>query len=75
MSDFKLFQFGEDGVAELPGTAVQVEKSLPVMFEANLEALLAVRFLTTGRKVNLPFEEQDVKAYQRHKPHRFRADR
>jgi predicted transport protein len=52
VSDIKLFQFGEDGVAELPGTAVQVEKSLQVMFEANLEALLAVRFLasehTTG---------------------------
>lgn len=52
MSDIKLFQFGEDGVAELPGTAVQVEKSLQIMFEANLEALLGVRFLasehTTG---------------------------
>ncbi|MDP3523842.1 MAG: DUF5655 domain-containing protein [Hoeflea sp.] len=52
MSDIKLFQFGENGVAELPGTAVQVEKSLQIMFEANLEALLGVRFLasehTTG---------------------------
>jgi hypothetical protein len=44
VSDIKLFQFGEGGVAELPGTAVQVEKSLEVMFEANLEALLACAF-------------------------------
>ena len=47
MSDIKLFQFGEDGVAELPGTAVQVEKSLQLMFEANLDALLGVRFLAS----------------------------
>lgn len=47
MSDIKLFQFGEEGVAELPGTAVQVEKSLQLMFEANLEALLGVRFLAS----------------------------
>lgn len=47
MSDIKLFHFGEAGVAELPGSAVQVEKSLQLMFEANLEALLGVRFLAS----------------------------
>lgn len=47
MSDIKLFHFGEGGVTELPGSAVQVEKSLQVMFEANLEALLGVRFLAS----------------------------
>ncbi|MGI6856401.1 DUF5655 domain-containing protein [Mesorhizobium sp. 1B3] len=47
MSDIKLFHFGEGGVAELPGSAVQVEKSLQGMFEANLEALLGVRFLAS----------------------------
>ncbi|WP_319519793.1 DUF5655 domain-containing protein [uncultured Martelella sp.] len=48
MSDIKLFQFGgHDGVAELPGTALQIEKSLQVLFEANLEILLGVRFLAS----------------------------
>lgn len=32
---------------ELPGTAVQVEKSLQTLFEENLEALLGIRFLTS----------------------------
>lgn len=47
VSDIKLFQFAEQGVAELPGAAVQVEKSLQVLFEANLEALLGIRFIAT----------------------------
>lgn len=47
MSDIKLFHFGGAEVAELPGSAMQVEKSLQVLFEANLEALLGIRFLAT----------------------------
>lgn len=47
MSDIKLFRLGGDQIAELPGEAVQVEKSLQVLFEGNLEALLGVRFLAT----------------------------
>lgn len=47
MSDIKLFHFGGAEVTELPGTAMQVEKSLQVLFEANLEALLGIRFLAT----------------------------
>ena len=34
-------------MSELPGSAMQVEKSLQVLFEANLEALLGIRFLAT----------------------------
>jgi predicted transport protein len=47
LSDIKLFHFGGAVVTELPGTAMQVEKSLQVLFEANLEALLGIRFLAT----------------------------
>jgi predicted transport protein len=47
LSDIKLFHFGGAQVTELPGTAMQVEKSLQVLFEANLEALLGIRFLAT----------------------------
>lgn len=47
MSDIKLFRFTKDGVTELAGAAVQVEKSLQNLFEANLEALLGIRFLAS----------------------------
>lgn len=47
MSDIKLFHFGDAQVTELPGSAMQVEKSLQVLFEANLDALLGIRFLAT----------------------------
>ncbi|MBX5254870.1 DUF91 domain-containing protein [Rhizobium sp. NLR4b] len=47
MSDIKLFHFGSAQVSELPGSAVQVEKSLQVLFEGNLEALLGIRFLAS----------------------------
>lgn len=46
MSDIKLFRLSGI-VTELPGDAMQVEKSLQSLFEANLEALLGVRFLAT----------------------------
>ncbi|MGO7919424.1 DUF5655 domain-containing protein [Rhizobium ruizarguesonis] len=47
MSDIKLFHFGGGSVNELAGSAMQVEKSLQVLFEANLEALLGIRFVAT----------------------------
>ncbi len=52
MSDIKLFHFNAGQMQELTGTAVQVEKSLQILFEGNLESLLGIRFLasehTTG---------------------------
>ncbi len=47
MSDIKLFRLRPDGVEALSGESVQVEKSLQIIFERNLEALLGVRFLAT----------------------------
>jgi len=54
MSDLKLFRLGSDGVHELAGEAVALEKSLQDLIERNLESLLGVRFLAseynTGKK-------------------------
>ena len=54
MSDLKLFRLGSDGVQELAGEAVALEKSLQDLIERNLESLLGVRFLAseynTGKK-------------------------
>ena len=47
MSDLKLFRTIASGVAELPGGAMALEKLLQTLFEANLEALLGVRFLAS----------------------------
>lgn len=47
MSDMKLFKLAASDVAELPPHSAQVEKSLQTLFEANLEALLGIRFLAT----------------------------
>ncbi|MEP7006272.1 MAG: DUF5655 domain-containing protein, partial [Sphingomonas bacterium] len=47
MSDVKLFELHKQGVRELPPSSVQVEKSLQVLFEANLETLLGIRFLAS----------------------------
>ena len=47
MSDIKLFQFEDQGAVEIPGAAIQVEKSLQTLFEGNLEALLGIRFIAT----------------------------
>ncbi|MFN9092423.1 MAG: DUF5655 domain-containing protein [Alphaproteobacteria bacterium] len=47
MSDIKLFRIGSGAVTELAGTTDTVEKSVQVLFEKNLEALLGVRFLAT----------------------------
>jgi predicted transport protein len=47
LSDIKLFHFNGAHVTELAGAAVQVEKSLQNLFEANLDALLGIRFLAS----------------------------
>jgi predicted transport protein len=47
VSDIKLFHFSGSDVTELAGSAMQVEKSLQSLFEANLETLLGVRFLAS----------------------------
>jgi len=47
VSDIKIFEVRAGGLTELPGAAVQVEKSLQVLFEANLETLLGIRFLAS----------------------------
>jgi len=47
LSDIKLFRITSGAVTELAGTTDTVEKSVQVLFETNLEALLGVRFLAT----------------------------
>src|SRR3954453_11029598 len=47
VSDIKLFRLDPAGITELPGEAVQVEKSLQTLFERNLDALLGVRVLAS----------------------------
>ena len=47
MSDIKLFKIASGHVDELVGTTDAIEKSVQVLFEHNLEALLGVRFLTS----------------------------
>lgn len=54
MGDMKLFRLVGNGVEELSGYTVTVEKSLQTLMERNLEALLGIRFLAseyfTGKK-------------------------
>jgi predicted transport protein len=68
MSDVKLFKIDSNQVCELPGDALQVERSLQLLFEANLEPLLGIRFLATehstgpvhgGRIDTLGLDEDD----------------
>ena len=47
MSDIKLFRLSDNQLTELAGQALQVEKSLQNLFEANLETLLGVKFLAS----------------------------
>jgi hypothetical protein len=47
MSDIKLFRIDTDMVNELVGTTDATEKSVQSLFEANLAALLGVRFLAS----------------------------
>ncbi len=67
MSDLKLFRTTSSGVAELPGGAMALEKSLQTLFEANLETLLGVRFLASefvtnegGRMDTLGIDENNA---------------
>lgn len=68
MSDVKLFRIDQGQVLELPGEALQVEKSLQLLVEANLEPLLGIRFVATehstgpvhgGRIDTLGLDEDD----------------
>jgi len=47
MSDIKLFRMNSGAITELTGTTDTIEKSVQVLFEKNLEALLGVRFLAS----------------------------
>ncbi|MCU5782496.1 hypothetical protein MA04_01796 [Alcanivorax balearicus MACL04] len=47
MSDIKLFTITNGNAAELPGKAASLEKHLQQHVEANMDALLGVRFLAT----------------------------
>jgi len=47
MSDLKLFSLSGGRVSEIPGTAINLEKSLQVLIERNLETFLGVRFLAS----------------------------
>jgi predicted transport protein len=47
VSDIKLFRIASTKVEELSGTTDTIEKSVQMLFEQNLEALLGVRFLAT----------------------------
>ncbi len=67
MSDLKLFRTVAAGVTEVPGGAMALEKSLQTLFEANLEALLGVRFLASefvtnegGRMDTLGIDENNA---------------
>ena len=77
MSDVKLFKIESDQVRELPGDALQVERSLQLLFEANLEPLLGIRFLATehstgpvhgGRIDTLGLDEDDCPVILEFKP-------
>ncbi|MFT4090767.1 MAG: DUF5655 domain-containing protein [Asticcacaulis sp.] len=47
MSDIKLFRISDSGITALSGTTDTVEKSVQNLFEAQMEALLGVRFLAS----------------------------
>jgi predicted transport protein len=47
MPDIKLFRVSSSGVVEIPGRSAQIEKSLQILFEHNLESLLGVKFLAS----------------------------
>ena len=47
MSDLKLFHIKDDGVTELPGEGMALEKSLQNLIEKNMEPMFGTRFLAT----------------------------
>ncbi|WCT72666.1 hypothetical protein PQ455_13620 [Sphingomonas naphthae] len=70
----KLFRTTPSGAAELPGGDTALEKSLQTLFEANLEALLGVRFLASefvtnegGRMGTLGIDENNAPVVIEHK--------
>lgn len=54
MSDIRLFRYSENGVSELLGKSVAIEKKLQTLIESQMESFLGVRFLaseySTGAK-------------------------
>jgi len=47
VSDIKLFRLNAGKAVELTGDATDLEKPLQTLIEANLDALLGIRFLAT----------------------------
>lgn len=47
MSDIKLFKYASNGVFELEGKSVVIEKTLQTLMERDLDAFLGVRFLAS----------------------------
>ena len=47
MSDLKLFRISDNGVVEIHGSAVALEKSLQELIESHLEDFIGVRFLAS----------------------------
>ncbi|TNE82542.1 MAG: DUF91 domain-containing protein [Gammaproteobacteria bacterium] len=47
MSDIKLFRIQTEGVSELQGQSMALERTLQTLMERNLEALLGLRFLAS----------------------------
>jgi hypothetical protein len=47
MSDINLFRLASGEIDELDGTTDTIEKSVQILFEKNLEALLGVSFLAS----------------------------
>jgi len=49
VGDIKVFRIDGEGVSELPGTSVAVEKSLQALIERHMDTFLGVRFLASER--------------------------
>jgi RecB family endonuclease NucS len=47
MADIKLFSIADNQVSPVQGATETIEKSVQLLFEKNLEALLGVRFLAS----------------------------
>ncbi|MGW6789186.1 hypothetical protein [Streptomyces chartreusis] len=47
MSDLKVFRVRGKQATEIPGASVRVERDLQTLIEANMEAMLGIRFLVT----------------------------
>lgn len=47
MNDLKLFRIADGQAAEIPGSAVAMERQLQTLIERNMEAMLGIRFLAS----------------------------